>query len=228
MDDKERAKRFREAREKHNKNGYESMDTVGQNLAVNVPKSTIQKLENENDSTNVGYKTIVNLAEHYGINVAYLMGQPGSSPSLDESSQAVTKATGLSAEAVEAIRSLMPNELACLDALLTSYSFKRTLLMLSQAKTISKHIEEWAPTKSMQDDPSAPQTADEYADMIEKANLFEINYDHRYDSKAWFPIGTGSTISDRQLVKMYRTEALQDIGNAFREIAPADESERKE
>ena len=214
---------FYKARTKLNqnmKNGkVESINTVSRK--TNVPASSISLYERGDRLPNM--KNAQVLAKYYGVNVQWLLGQSGSH-SLDESSQAVTNATRLNAEAVEVIRSLRPEEIDCLNALLTSYDFCKSLLMFSQARIVSKRIEKWKLTEEMAKDPYAPQSADEYADMIEKANLFEINH---HGENTWYTVGTGNTISDRQLVRMYRTEALQYIGNAFRRIAPADSDERE-
>lgn len=102
MNYKKRAERFKEARTDRNINGPESMRIVDEKTGV--PKSTIQKLEKENDETKVGYVDIVTLANHYGVNVAWLMGQPGASPSIDENIQNAAKATGLSTKAIESLR----------------------------------------------------------------------------------------------------------------------------
>lgn len=248
IDHVERAKRFREARNDRNINGKETLRTVVEETMI--PKSTICNMENEKSKTNIGYIDIVNLANHYGVNVAWLMGQ-SDSPSLNEDVQAATKVTGLSSDAIEKLSLLGSDEIACLNALLASYDFRKALSNLSYAKLISNRIEAYIPpqpektgTTVIQDEEDGtlyelddysdpPQTADEYADIIEGANMFEIKYDHKHDKSApdWAkPIitrmGTGNTISDRQLVRMYRNEALQDIGNAFRVIAPASEDER--
>ncbi len=84
--------RFKEAREK---TGY-SLDYVESQSGVS--KNTIWKLEH--DMVDAGYKLIARLADFYGVNVSWLIGQ-SDSPSIDESHQAVTNVTGLSEMAIQ-------------------------------------------------------------------------------------------------------------------------------
>lgn len=215
----ERARRFKEARTIHNVHGRQGIKAVHEGTkqidGTGVSASMISDLETSIYKPGKGikerpvqYQKIVLLAEYYGVNVAWLMGM-SDSWSINEDSQLVTKTTGLSSEAVETLCSLGSEQIACLNALLTSHSFQNSLLMMAQAKEISE--------QSNQDDDAAQ--------VIERSNMFRIK--HRNDINAWYKIDEPNTISDRQLIKMYRTEALQDIGNAFREIAPANEEERK-
>ena len=213
IDNKERAKRFREAREVYNVHGKQTAKTVSQETkgiyGVSIASSMISDLESSAGKVrNVGYTTIVTLADYYGVNVAWLMGQPHSSPKLDEDMQIATKTTKLSSEAIEALCHMNEDYISCLNALLTSYDFQRSLLELSQAKKISDSTDE----------------DDEQADIIEKSNLFRI--EHQHDENTRYKVSQPNTISDRQLIKMYRNEALQDMGNAFRQIAPSEESEK--
>ena len=194
-------KRFYDARTKlnqHMKDGKEeSINTVGRN--TDVPVSSISLYERGDRIPNTKNAQI--LAEYYGVNVAWLLGQ-SDSYTLNEDSQIVTKLTGLSSDVVEWLSSVKANTdtISCLNALLSSYDFRRSLLMLTQAKKMSE--------QNTQDD--------ETADMIERANSFGISHGMKPED---------SRISNRQLIRMYRSDGLLDMGNAFRKIAPSDESE---
>ena len=198
-------KRFREARTRLNQNmkdgKEESINTVARNTGV--PASSISLYEDKRDDKRrvPNAKNAQILAEYYGVNVAWLLGQ-SDSYTLDEDSQIVTKLTGLSSDVVEWLSSVKANTdtISCLNALLSSYDFRRSLLMLTQAKKMSE--------QNTQDD--------ETADMIERANSFGISHGMKPED---------SRISNRQLIRMYRSDGLLDMGNAFRKIAPSDESE---
>lgn len=146
MDFKERSERFRSAREDHNKNGKESMRIV--EGKADVKRSTIYKLEKADDETNVGYQDIVKLANYYGVNVAWLMGQ-STSPSLDDSSQAVTKTTGLSPKAIENLQKITDeDEKRAMNQLLESDSFRTVVTWLSLAENMIQReniteVESW-------------------------------------------------------------------------------------
>lgn len=195
---------FFKARTKYNKHGEETPRKVYAETGVTA--SSIELYESNKRLPNMENALI--LAKHYGVNVLYLLGE-SESWSRDEDSQMVTKMTGLSTETVEQLRSMRSDEIACLNALLTSYDFKQSLLMLAQAWEISAHNTEDSET----------------AKTIEQSNLFRIQ--HQNDKKTKYKVAKPNTVSNRQLIRMYRNEALQDIGNAFRAIAPVDEEERK-
>ena len=225
-------KRFYYARTKYNKHGEETPRKVYKETGVTA--SSIELYESNKRLPNT--KNAQKLADHYGVNVLWLMGKSGSR-SLNEDSQLVTKITGLSSDAVEQLCSLSGREKACLDALLTSRDFQNSLYMLSQAKKVSQKMEKWTPTKDMLDDPNAPRTADDYADMIEASTALQTAYAPpnigEIDAPVWLKAlmsqaNSGNLVSDRQLVQVYRYQGLQYLGKAFTEYAPAENSERKE
>ncbi len=199
----ETGKRFYDARTKlsgHNKNGKpESIQSVYRN--TNVPASSIALYENGNRLPNM--ENAQKLADYYGVNVSWLLGK-SDSYSLDEGNQMVTQVTGLSADAVSILCGLRGDQrkIDCLNLLLTSSHFNRALTMLSLAKRISD--------SNSQDD--------KIADLIEELNYSGINEGMKPENSA---------VSNRQLIRMYRNDALLDVGNAFRKIAPADNEERK-
>lgn len=225
-------KNFYEARTKYNKHGEETPRKVYAETGVTA--SSIEYYEKNERIPNM--KNAQKLAEHYGVNILWLMGK-SESRLLDENSQMVTKITGLSSDAVEQLCSMGSDKIACLNALLTSYDFQKALFQLSNAKEVSKRIEEYIPPKPVylgkvkdtdiidgelveyeyDDYDEPPQTADEYADMIEKSNYVETKGKQRLQN----------IVSDRELVQMYRYRGLQLIGNAFAEYAPSDDDERK-
>ena len=202
MDNFRIGKRFYEARTKlnqHIENGKkpESLQTVYRNTGV--PASSIIMYEDGSRVPNM--ENARKLADYYGVNVAWLLGE-SDSYTLNEDSQIVTRLTGLSSDVIEWLSSVKANTdtISCLNALLSSYDFRRSLLMLTQAKKMSE--------QNTQDD--------ETADMIERANSFGISHGMKPED---------SRISNRQLIRMYRSDGLLDMGNAFRKIAPSDESE---
>lgn len=202
MESNTRAERFRLARTKYNRHGEEGLRAVSEKSGIS--QSLIWDLEANTQDRAVDYRKIVKLAEYYGVNVSWLLGQ-SDSYSLDEDNQMVTQVTGLSADAVSILCGLRGDQrkIDCLNLLLTSSHFNRALTMLSLAKRISD--------SNSQDD--------KMADLIEELNYSGINEGMKPENSA---------VSNRQLIRMYRNDALLDVGNAFRKIAPADNEERKE
>jgi len=170
MDAVERAKRFRQARNEKNANGKQTVRMVEE--CTKIPKSTISKMESDKDDTNIGYKDIVTLANHYGVNVAWLMGQ-SDSPVLDVDSQTVTKATGLSAESVSMLQTMENDGLIdSMNALLQSEDFIRFVRWFKTARIINKHCTDNDNTTSVDDEA--------YQGMIEDTNGQAVDY-------AYFP-----------------------------------------
>ncbi len=103
----ERAKRFREARSyRTDREVYEETKKNGNP----VSQSMISDLESASRNRPVQYQKIVTLAECYGVNVAWLMGQ-SKSPSFNEDKQAAEKVTGLSAEAIDVLAKIKETKL---------------------------------------------------------------------------------------------------------------------
>ena len=126
MTNAERAKRFRTARTELNQHGTETQAQVY--TATGVPASAISNLENP-DSNRIPSSEKVNvLAEHYGINVAWLTGQ-SESPSLNENSRIATDTIGLSPKAVEKLTRMMadPKQKNAINSMIESEHFERMI-----------------------------------------------------------------------------------------------------
>lgn len=134
--------RFQQARENA---GNESLESVAENSKVS--KNTIWKLEH--NMVDAGYKVVRRLAEYYQVNGAWLMGMPNTSPTLDESSQAVTKVTSLSEKAIENLQKITDaDEKDAMNSLLESESFRTVVTWLSLAEHMIQHenitkVESW-------------------------------------------------------------------------------------
>lgn len=107
MEPVERAKRFRMARTELNRNGEETFAQVYE--ATGISSSTVCDLENPENGRVPSSRSLGKLAEHYGVNAAWLAGQ-SESWALNEDSQIVTKMTGLSPRAIEKLGALMQDE----------------------------------------------------------------------------------------------------------------------
>lgn len=129
MDYEERASRFRLARQELNKNGPETLMQVVE--ATGVALSTIHAFENPKSSRMPNGKTAATLAEHYGVNVAWLSGQ-SDNPLINEDMEAAMKQTGLSFLAVRGIRELTkdPQWQKLLNDAFESGTIRSLLLML--------------------------------------------------------------------------------------------------
>ena len=97
MTNAERAKRFKDARTQ-SPHGAETLAQVY--AATGISASAISNLENPENNRVPSAKIVSVLAEHYGVNAAWLMGQTDS-PSLNENSQALTNIIGFSPKAAE-------------------------------------------------------------------------------------------------------------------------------
>jgi transcriptional regulator with XRE-family HTH domain len=195
MDHKERARRFKEARN----SVKETLRTVSE--LTNIPKSTIANMENEKSETNIGYIDIVKLANHYHVNIAWLMGQPDSSPSLDKDSQTVTRATGLTTESINVLGSIKDSSLInSLNLLIESEGFLKMISLFDKARIINAN--------SIQ--------TEAQADFIE--GLQDFGIDNGMNSQS-------SRLSDRQLIDMYLWRASEIIGNIFREVLKGDKED---
>ena len=103
MDGKERAKRFLLARTGLNQNGEEGKVLVYK--LTGVPSSALVAYENPESTRALNVDYVQRLAEHYGVNAAWLLGQ-SESWSLEKDLRQVCEATGLSPDAVQALQGL--------------------------------------------------------------------------------------------------------------------------
>lgn len=201
IDSKERAKRFIEARTVHNQHGEQTLLEVKK--ATGVQPSMISDLETSvykegKKERPVQYQKVVTLAEHYGVNVAWLMGQPGASYKLDEDVQNVVRTTGLSDKSVEVLQTIKGTELnILLNRLLESEGFADMLFQLNNAIKINANNTQ----------------SDEEAEVIEKTQVLGIV--NGMDSR-------NSRLSNRQLIDMYRRKAVEFINRAFIQMMKED------
>ena len=130
MDSAERARRFRMARTELNRNGNETMAMV--NSATGIAPSTVCNLENPDCDRQPNISVVSRLAEHYGVNAAWLTGQT-ESWTLNEDSQAITEMIGLSPKAIENLRIMMKDEdtRRLVNSLIESSEFRRWVSTLS-------------------------------------------------------------------------------------------------
>lgn len=96
--------RFKLARTKYNKHGYQGVPTVEKQTSVshsviNALEITLQPPAKPRETS---YLTVKKLAEHYGVSADYLLGLDDY-PTKDVSIRAVQVATGLTSEAIESI-----------------------------------------------------------------------------------------------------------------------------
>ncbi len=199
MDVKKRATRFKEARENIN----ESLRTVDEKTGIS--KSTIHKLESEDDSTKVNYVDICTLADHYKVNVAWLMGQ-SDSPSLDENIQIVTKTTGLSNEAINMIKSMKDNKLIdSLNKLLESEDFSRMVRWYKTARIINQYCTESDKATLIDDEAYQGMIEDTLGQAVESA---------------WFPgesqIDMCLLRATNTMMKIFETIMKEDKNNGKR------------
>ena len=199
----ETGKRFYNARTKlnqHNKKGMkpESIQTVYRNTGV--PASSIGMYENGDRVPNM--ENAQKLADYYGVNVLWLLGQ-SNSPSLDENSQTVTKETGLSADAVRILKSLKKTRLIdSLNSLLESDGFMKMLKDFDTARKVNAESTE----------------SEETANLID--SLTQWGTDNGMDTR-------NNRVSDHQLIDMYLWKASEEIGNTFRQIMKGDKDNGK-
>lgn len=122
------AERFRDAREIYNKHGQQSITEVAKNTCI--PKSLISSLEkdletdanNKTQARNVGYLTVTQLAEYYGVSLEWLCMR-SDDPRIKSSA---VDDLGLSAESINQLETWKkdkPRYLSILSDFLTSKSF---------------------------------------------------------------------------------------------------------
>lgn len=192
--------RFRQARMM---NGGKSLDYVARESGVS--KNTIWKLET--DQVDAGYSLVCKLANYYSVSAAWLIGQ-AENASLSEDRQTASRITGLSGQVIDWLASMGNDSesVTALDMLLSSDSFRDALKMFAQARKISAYNNQ----------------SIEEAEEIERSNLFRIR--HQFDGNAPYKVDSPNTISNRQLIQMYRNESLMALGEALKQLAP-DEKE---
>lgn len=186
-------KRFFDARAKK----HESVRVVYEKTGV--PASSITMYENNKRLPNM--ENAQKLADHYGVNVLWLLGQ-SDSPSLDESSQIVTKVTGLSAESVRILQTMKPQLLDSLNALIESDAFMVMLNQFNVARIINLNNRQ----------------TEEQAKAIEELQTWGIV--NGMDS-------SNNRLSNRQLIDLYRRKALESTDNAFHQIMKGDKNNGK-
>ena len=130
MTNLERAHRFQMARVELNRNGEETMTQVYE--ATGVSPSVLSTLENPESSRQPSTKNLIRLAQHYGVNAAWLAGQ-SASWSLNEDLRSVTDLTGLSPCAVEKLRLLMEDNVKrdTINSLIESEEFDQLISAVS-------------------------------------------------------------------------------------------------
>jgi len=121
---------------KHNKDGkIESINTVAEK--TNIPISSLFLYEHSDEKKRrlPNMKNALQLADYYGVNVLWLLGQPGASESLNESNQVVTRTTGLSSKSIDNLQKITDeDEKQTLNRLLETDSFRAVITWLSLAE----------------------------------------------------------------------------------------------
>ena len=135
MNSRERANRFFLARTGLNQNGKEGKMLVYKKTGV--PSSAIVAYEDPESTRALNVNYVQKLAEHYGVNAAWLLGQ-SESWSLEKDIRQVCEMTGLSADAVYALQDLMEDEKQkrFVNSLLASEEFSRMIHMMAGMKRI--------------------------------------------------------------------------------------------
>lgn len=133
MDNKTRAERFTLARIGLNQHGEETKTKVYEETGV--PASALVAYENPESNRTVNTDYVLRLADHYGVNAAWLLGQTESwSNRVDV--QQIGEMTGLNPEAVMALQELMKdNERKdFINKLIASEEFARIVYTLQGLK----------------------------------------------------------------------------------------------
>ena len=136
MDGKERANRFYLARVGFNRHGKETKTRVYEETGV--PASAIVDYENPQSTRSLNIKNVQKLADHYGVNAAWLLGQ-SESWSLDTDIRQISESTGLTPEAIWALQALTKDEgqRSFINHFLASDEFARIVCSLQSTKEIS-------------------------------------------------------------------------------------------
>lgn len=133
MDTKERANRFLIARTGLNKHGEETKAKVYEETGV--PASALVDYENPDSSRALNLDYVQKLADHYGLNAAWLLGQ-SDSWSTEGDIRQICDATGLSPESVWILKDLMKDEQRkkLINAFIESEEFSRLILILEKIR----------------------------------------------------------------------------------------------
>lgn len=129
MDNKTRAERFILARTGLNQHGEETKAKVYEETGV--PASALVDYENPESNRLPSVKNVQKLADHYGVNAAWLLGQSENWSSRADIQQ-IGEMTGLNPEAVMALQELMKDEKRreFINRLLASEEFSRMVCTL--------------------------------------------------------------------------------------------------
>lgn len=135
MNSEERAKRFQKARTMLNTHGEEGKQKVYE--LTGVPASAIVAYENPESTRGLNVQYVQRLAEHYGVNAAWLLGQ-SESWSQDKNVQQACEMTGLSPEALAAIQELArnPERKEFINSFLASEEFSRMVYTMIGTKRL--------------------------------------------------------------------------------------------
>lgn len=136
MDNKERANRFLIARTGLNQHGKETKAKVYEETGV--PASALVDYENPDSSRALNLDYVQKLANHYGLNAAWLLGQ-SDSWSTERDIRPICDATGLSPESVWILKDLMKDEQKkkLINAFIESEEFTRMIIALEQIRNSS-------------------------------------------------------------------------------------------
>ena len=181
MTNAERAKRFRAARTELNQHGAETQAQVY--TATGVPASAISNLENPESSRIPSSEKVNALAEHYGVNVAWLTGQ-SESPSLNENSRVATDTIGLSPKAVEKLTRMMadPKQKNAINRMIESKQFGQMIQSIINLSDITKSAEN---SKSTEEPVDFSDAIRKYGnELTTPFNLAESNIHDFYRWKA--------------------------------------------
>lgn len=136
MDSKERANRFYLARVEFNQHGEETKTKVYKETGI--PASAIVDYENPESARTLNVKNVQKLADHYGVNAAWLLGQ-SESWSLDSDIRQISESTGLSPDAIWALQKLTKDvkRRSFVNAFLASEEFSHMVLMFHGMQTLT-------------------------------------------------------------------------------------------
>ena len=129
-DNTERANRFNLARTGLNQHGAETKAKVYE--TTGVPASVIVAYESPESTRALNIRHVQKLADHYGVNPAWLLGQ-SESWSLKSDIRQISEAIGLSPEAIWALQDLTKNDeqRSLINAFIASEEFSRMIRTFS-------------------------------------------------------------------------------------------------
>ena len=135
MDNAERANRFNLARIGLNQHGEETKATVYK--MTGVPASVIVAYESPESTRALNISHVQKLADHYGVNPAWLLGQ-SESWSLKSDIRQISEAIGLTPEAIWALQDLTKNDQqrSLINSFIASEEFSRMIRAFGVKKEI--------------------------------------------------------------------------------------------